>query len=140
MTATERAREALSALSPQTRSTQPVLVLVAELLIEQNEHLVALLDQGRRGNAETAGTRKGAGRPAAQPAAEPSTPAEPAPVPDPPADAREADPVRLTEPDLPPAGDGAQEDNGGRPTPPAKKTAAKKAAAAKATAAKTREG
>lgn len=46
MTAAGDARAALDALTPQDRERQGVLVVIAELLIEQNAHLSGLLAQG----------------------------------------------------------------------------------------------
>lgn len=132
MTATSDAREALAKLSPQARETNRVLVIVADLLVEQNEHLAALVAATQRNtisNFRNAGTPRGAG-----------VPAVPAPADQPAPGGAQGDEqdgdgnVRLLEPDVPPVDDADQGDAGGRPAP-AKKATAKKAAAAKKTTA-----
>lgn len=141
MTATSKAREALAGLSPMTRETQQVLVIVAELLIEQNEHLEAqndrlaeLLKQGQGGDAATVindeparTPDEGAGRSADE------TPAPSAPAPPAANDIKQEEPVRLTEPERPPVDEPAPEPPV-RPGRPAKKTTAP-AKAAKTTSA-----
>lgn len=116
MNATSSAREALAALSPYERENHKVLVIVAELLVEQNDLFREQLKQGGSAitvnNIAPAGTPTGAGRPAAG---------------DKPAGKEAA--VRLTEPDVPQVDDDDQDgDKTGRPAPakkatqPAKKT------------------
>lgn len=127
MTATSDAREALAKLTPQARETHRVQLIIAELLIEQNEHLERLTAAVTRNtitNIRNAATDQGAGVSAVPGSADVPAPAG--------ADEQEAGDVRLMEPDVPEV-DGDQDDAGGRPAP-AKKVAAKKATPAKKTA------
>lgn len=124
MTATSTAREDLAALSAHDRESNKAVVIVAELLVEQNDLFRELLEQLKvpavTYNVAPAGTPEGAGRSAV------GTP----PTPD-----KEAVAVRLTEPDVPSVDEDQADNPGGRPTPvtaPAKKAAAKATPAKKA--------
>lgn len=142
MNATSRAREQLAKLSPQARETHRVMLIVADLLIEQNEHLERLTQAVMRNtttNIRNAGAHQDAGVPSIpapddDPAPEPADATADAP------DDQEAENVRLMEPDVPPADDAGDDQGAGRPPAPAKKVAAKKATAKKAAAGRPAAG